>query len=243
MSARGTSKLAVPPHERLIVALDVETGSAALELVDRLGDAVDFYKLGWELLLSGDYFELIEALSGRYHKLVFADLKVHEIPATTRRAIRNLQRFHPALVTVHAQDAASLAEACREKGRTKILGVTVLTSVGDDDLRSGGIEVPVAELVIRRARAALGAGCDGVVASGAELELLRGELGDDLLIVVPGIRDEKSAPDDQKRVATVEDAFGKGADYVVVGRDIRDAEDPRERAQDYQRRIAALFVR
>jgi orotidine-5'-phosphate decarboxylase len=149
-------------------------------------------------------------------------------------------RARPArFATVHGNDGI-LKAACAEKGALKILAVTVLTSLDDADLRELGFQVDVKALVLSRARRALAIGCDGVISSGLEAEALRAELGENFLVVVPGIRPVANI-DDQKRTVDVEEAFRRGADYIVVGRPIKDAPDPKKAAEDIQARIAALF--
>jgi orotidine-5'-phosphate decarboxylase len=231
----------IPPEERLIVALDVPDPAAARSLVGVLGETVRFYKVGLELFAAGGCFELIDWLAER-EKKVFADLKLYDIPETVRRAVRAL-RGHPIrFLTVHAGDRIVEA-ACSEKGEIEVLAVTVLTSFDGSDAGELGREVDVAALVEARARRAWEQGCDGLIASGLEARRLRVRLGEQPLIVTPGIRPAaRQAPDDQKRVATVEEAFKAGADYIVVGRPIRDAADPRQAALDIQGRIAGLFL-
>jgi orotidine-5'-phosphate decarboxylase len=230
----------IPPEERLIFALDVPDPAAARDLVARLDDAVRFYKLGLELFMAGGYFELIDWLVAR-DKQVFVDLKLFDVPETVRAAVRRLRGRPVAFTTVHGNDGI-LEAACSEKGDLKVLAVTVLTSLDRGDLRDLGFEVDVASLVLSRARRALELGCDGVISSGLEARPLRERLGERLLIVTPGIRPVDNRPaDDQKRVVTVEAAFRDGADYIVVGRPIRNAPNPREAALAIQRTIAGLF--
>jgi orotidine-5'-phosphate decarboxylase len=158
-------------------------------------------------------------------------------------AVRQLAKHGAAFATVHGNDAI-LAAACREKGTTKILAVTVLTSLDEGDLRDLGFAVDPAALVLSRAKRALALGCDGVISSGLEAAALRSSLGDRLLIVCPGIRpvaNVEERRDDQKRTVDVEEAFLNGADHIVIGRPIRQAQDPRAAAEDIQRRIEALF--
>jgi len=232
----------IPPEERLILALDVPSVEEAKHLVERLDDAVQFYKVGLEMLGTGGYFELIEWLVAR-EKKVFADLKLFDVPETVRSAVRQLRNWPITLTTVHAGSAAILEAACREKGDLQILAVTVLTSLDQEDLRQMGIQRDVHELVLARAAQALEAGCDGVVASGQEAHGLRRSLGKDFLIVTPGIRPAENRPaDDQKRVVTVEQALRNGADYLVVGRPIRNAPDPYEAATQIQGTIEGLFI-
>jgi orotidine-5'-phosphate decarboxylase len=248
MSESGLSTLDIPARERLIVALDVETIEEAFTLVERLGDAVEFYKVGWELILSagsrGGYVELIRALKTHYNKRVMADLKLHEIPETVSRALRQLHPYNVDFVTFHAQEIEAIKAAVAENRErdTKVLAVTVLTSMDVRDLKLQGIDnKTVEEVVLHRAAESLDLGVDGVIASGRELEGLRTKFGyENFVIATPGIRDEDSAPDDQKRRMTIEQAFLKGADFVVVGRPITRDDEPREAALKYQARIAAL---
>jgi orotidine-5'-phosphate decarboxylase len=230
----------IPAAERLIFALDLPDPAAARALVETLGDEVLFYKVGLELFLSGGAFDLIDWLVARGKK-VFADLKLFDVPETVAGAVRQLRSRPVTFTTVHGNDGI-LAAACREKGDLKILAVTVLTSLDRADLDDLGFQVDVAALVLSRARRALALGCDGVICSGLEARPLRDGLGDRLLLVTPGIRPVENRPaDDQKRVATVESAVRDGADYIVVGRPIRNAPDPRAAAAAIQETIARLF--
>ena len=233
----------IPSDERLIVALDVPGAEEAKILVEQLGERVVFYKLGLELFTTRSYFPLITWLQQRGKK-IFADLKLFDVPATVGRAVRQLRDHGIQFTTVHGNDAL-LAAAVREKGDLQILAVTVLTSLDQGDLTDLGFQCDVETLVYSRARRALDLGCDGVVSSGREAERLRTGLGDRLLIIVPGIRPvdncEELTPDDQKRIVSVRQAFASGADYVVVGRPIRDAKDPGAAAEDIQAQIATFF--
>ncbi len=230
----------IPVAERLILALDVPDRVAAERLVGDLGDTVGFYKIGLELFMAGGYFELIEWLLGQ-NKRVFCDLKFFDVPETVGRAVRQLRDRGVDFATVHGNDSM-LEAAVREKRDLKILAVTVLTSLDRTDLDSLGFQCDVEELVLARARKALRLGCDGVISSGLEAARLRADLGAQFLVVSPGIRPVDNRPeDDQKRVVSVEQAFGNGADYIVIGRPIRDAADPRAAAQAIQARIATLF--
>ncbi len=228
----------IPPRERLIFALDVTDVDEAKRLAQSLGDSVDFYKIGLELWMTGRQYELVDWLVERGKK-VFADVKLFDVPNTVASAVRQLHGRHVAFVTVHGNDQI-LRAACQAKGDVKILAVTVLTSLDDGDLKSLGFEVDARRLVLSRAKAAVALGCDGVISSGLEAEALRGTLGENFLIVVPGIRPVQNT-DDQKRTVDVEDAFRAGADYIVVGRPIRQTPDPRKAAQDIQDRIHRLF--
>jgi orotidine-5'-phosphate decarboxylase len=234
---------AVPPREeRLIVALDVPTAAEARALVERLGGAVRFYKIGLELFTSGGYFELLEWLVARGNR-VFADLKLYDIPETVRRATANLSASGATFLTVHGHRSIMQA-AAREKGPMKILAVTVLTSFDASDLAEMGAAGDVTSLVLSRARLAAETGCDGVIASGLEAPRIKAALGGRLLVVTPGIRPAGENPkDDQKRIVDVAQAFANGADYIVVGRPVRDALDPRAAAESIQATIASLFAR
>jgi orotidine-5'-phosphate decarboxylase len=231
----------VPRRERLICALDVPSPDAARELVATLGDSVSFYKVGLELFMAGGYFELIDWLVER-EKRVFVDLKFFDVPETVRSAVRGLRGRGVSFATVHGNQAI-LEAAGRDKGEVKILAVTVLTSLDRGDLDDLGFRCDVAALVLSRARRALEAGCDGVISSGLEAPLIRAELGARILVVTPGIRPVENRPaDDQKRVVDVAQAFGNGADFIVVGRPIRQAADPRAAAEGIQATIASLFA-
>ncbi|MCL5098383.1 MAG: orotidine-5'-phosphate decarboxylase [Candidatus Omnitrophica bacterium] len=232
----------IPPAERLIFALDLATVDAAKRWVESLGDSVQFYKLGLQIFMAGHYFELIEWLVRR-NKKVMADLKFFDVPATVGAAVAQLKNRRITFATVHGNDGM-LQAAVENRSGVKILAVTALTSLDQGDLNDLGFQCNAEQLVLSRARRALNAGCDGVVSSGLEVRKLRQELGNQLIIVTPGIRPvvNKEAKDDQKRTADIEDAFLNGADYIVVGRPIRQAPDPKLKAQEFQHRIATLFA-
>jgi orotidine-5'-phosphate decarboxylase len=230
----------IPREERLIAALDVASAEEAKSLVERLGDSVRFYKVGLELFMAGGMFELIDWLTKKNNR-VFADLKFFDIPETVAAAVRGLRNRGVTFATVHGNQAM-LEAAGESKGEVKILAVTVLTSLDQGDLDDLGFRCDVEKLVLSRARRALEAGCDGVIASGIEAPALRRELGERLLVVTPGIRPVQNRPiDDQKRTVDVAQAFANGADYIVVGRPIRQAADPRAAAQAIQETIARVF--
>jgi orotidine-5'-phosphate decarboxylase len=230
----------IPARERLIVALDVPTPEAARALVERLGEQAWFYKLGLELFMSGDLWDLVGWLRDR-KKRVFVDLKFFDVPETVRRSVRGLAGRGIDFATVHGNDAM-LEAAVSAKGDTRILAVTVLTSLDRHDLDALGFACEPEALVLSRAERALALGCDGVVSSGLEAPKLRAKLGDRFLIVTPGIRPvENREMDDQKRTVDVDRAFANGADHIVVGRPIRDAPDPAAAAAAIQERIAARF--
>ena len=229
----------IPRAERLIAALDVPDARQARALAEKLGDAVRFYKVGLELSSSDGYFELIAWLTARGNK-VFADLKLYDIPETVRRAVANLRSRGATFLTVHAHRSVMEA-AVREKGAMKILAVTVLTSFDQRDLDEMGATKSVAELVLARAKGAAETGCDGVIASGQEAAKLKAAFGSRLLVVTPGIRPLGADTGDQKRTVDVAQAFASGADYIVVGRPIRDAADPRAAAEGIQATIKGIF--
>ncbi|MGH8125202.1 MAG: orotidine-5'-phosphate decarboxylase [Rhodanobacteraceae bacterium] len=213
-------------RERLIFALDVRGRAEAIAWMDRLGDSVSFYKVGLELLAGGDYFAVLDELAKRGKK-IFADLKFHDVPATVAGAVRGLAERPITFATVHCDSRAMLEAAAAVKGSLRLLAVTVLTSNDANDLAALGVHGEPADIVIQRARLAQSAGIDGVVCSGADLPRLRDALGPDLLTVCPGIRPAGPSGDDQKRTVDVPTAFAQGADYIVVGRPIRNAPDPR----------------
>ncbi|MBF0356749.1 MAG: orotidine-5'-phosphate decarboxylase [Alphaproteobacteria bacterium] len=233
---------AIPSAERLILALDVPSPEEARKLVELLGDSVQFYKIGLELFMAGGYFELLDWLKARGKK-VFVDLKFFDVPETVASAVRQLRTRGADFATIHGNDSIMRA-ACREKGDLKLLAVTVLTSLDQGDIDDLGFKTDVAALVLSRAKRALEIGCDGVVSSGLEAKHLRDQLDHRLVVVVPGIRPVLNKPaDDQKRTVDVEEAFALGADYIVVGRPIRSAPDPKQAALDVQARIKAYFER
>ncbi len=231
----------IPAAERLIFALDVPDAGAAKELAIGLGPAVTFYKIGLELMASGHYFEVLDWLLAQ-DKKVFADLKFFDVPATVARAVAGMRHRGAHFLTVHGNQSVMEAAAA-EKGDMGILAVTVLTSLDRGDLDDLGFDCDVGQLVLSRARRALEAGCDGVISSGLEAPALREHIDGKLMVVTPGIRPVENRPaDDQKRVVDVATAFDNGADYIVMGRPIRDARDPRAAAQSVQQTIADYFT-
>lgn len=229
--------------ERLIFALDVPDLDSARAWVDRLGDAVGFYKIGMELLASGDYFRVLDLLAHR-GKRVFVDLKFFDIPATVAAAIRGLSDWPVSYCTIHGWHAAMMAAAAdaNRNPDMRLLAVTVLTSMGRPDLAALGMDRPPVEVVLERARAAESCGVDGVIASGQEAGPIRAALGPGFSIVCPGIRPTGPGGDDQQRTVGVARAFADGADAIVVGRPIRLAEDPRAAALAIQAEIAAALA-
>jgi orotidine-5'-phosphate decarboxylase len=234
------SQKPIAVRERLIFALDVPTVKEAENIVETLGSSVQFYKLGLEIFMAGGYYELIDKLHAQGKK-VFVDLKFFDVPNTVASAVRQLKNHRPEFATVHGSDQI-LRAACEAKSGTKILAVTVLTSLDQSDVEALGFQVSIEDIVYSRAKRALEIGCDGVISSGLEAPKLRKDLGNNFLIVVPGIRPvENREIDDQKRTIDVEDAFRNGADYIVVGRPIKKAPDPQKAAEEIQSRIAKLF--
>jgi len=240
MNQSFLSSKPIPIKERLIMALDVPSIPEAKQLVEELGDSVIFYKAGMELFMSGDYFGFIEWLK-QQHKKVFVDLKFFDVPATVGRAIKALSHKGIDLATIHGNDAIMEA-AVETKGNLKVLAVTALTSLDQGDLDDLGFKCNIEQLVLSRAKRALTIGCDGIVSSGLEVPIIRKELEHRLLVITPGVRPvENRATDDQKRVVSVEQAFQNGADYIVVGRPIRDAENRKAMAEKIQQQIAKQF--
>lgn len=235
------SQKPVPVRERLILAVDVPSVDEAKALVRSLGDSVLFYKLGLQLFMAGGYYELIRWIRDQ-GKQIFVDLKFFDVPETVKSAVAQLKNSGASFATVHGNDSI-LKAAAEAKHDVKILAVTVLTSLDQGDIAALGFQCDVEALVLSRARRAIEAGCDGVISSGLEAEQLRRELGPKFLIVSPGIRpvENRLVADDQKRVVGVEEAFLKGADYIVVGRPIRKAADPRAKAEEIQSTIARVF--
>jgi orotidine-5'-phosphate decarboxylase len=221
---------AILPRERLIVALDMPDVADAERLAAELGADVAFYKVGMELAYGGG-FGLVERLvaSG---KQVFLDLKLHDIPNTVERAVAQIARLGATFLTIHAYPQTMRAAVVGRGGSSlKLLGVSVLTSSDDADLREAGYAFGVGALVARRGAQALTAKVDGLVASAAEAAMLRAELGESLLLVTPGIRPVGEGSGDQKRVATPGQAIRDGADYLVVGRPVTQAGDPKAAAK------------
>ncbi len=237
------NRTTIPVRERLIFALDVPDLERARNLVSQLGDAVEFYKLGLEFFLSGNYFELAAELRAEGKK-IFADLKLFDIPATVASAVKQLARHQVDFCTVHGNDSM-LEAAANAKGDVKVLAVTTLTSLDQGDLNDLGFQCDAHSLVLSRARRALELGCDGVVSSGLEVAALRESVDHALLAVCPGIRpilNQELPPDDQQRIVTPAQAIRSGADYLVVGRPIRDAADPYQAASLIQAEIAAALT-
>jgi len=223
-------------RDRLIFALDVPEIDQAKNLVEELADSVSFYKIGMELMMTGHYFALLDWLVEK-DKKVFVDLKLFDVPQTVAKAVKRLSQRGAYFTTVHGNQSMMEAAAAA-KGDLKILAVTALTSLDQGDLKDMGFLCDVQDLVVSRARRALAAGCDGIVASGLELERIRSEVNRKLVIVTPGIRPvENRSTDDQKRIVSVEQAFQRGADHIVVGRPIKNAANPKQAAEMIQETI------
>lgn len=216
----------IPLNERIIFALDVPSHEEAVCLLDKLDSEIRLFKVGLQLFLSSG-FQTVDEIVRRGCK-VMLDLKFFDIPETVQRAVSQLNNRGVTFATVHGNEPI-LRAAAQAKGDVKILAVTVLTSFCEDDMRAMGLSGSIADLVLRRSRKALDIGCDGVVASALEAQPLRAALDEHFLIVTPGIRpgiNIDDGSDDQKRIATAENAISNGADYVVIGRPIRNSNDP-----------------
>jgi orotidine-5'-phosphate decarboxylase len=233
----------IAARDRVIVACDVPDLAGLNALLDRLDGRPSFYKVGLELFVAeGEHaVEAVRKRGGR----IFLDLKLHDIPETVARAVQSARRIEAELLTVHTSGGYEmLARAAQAaEGQVKILGVTVLTSLAQDDLRAEGIEATIPEMVRARARIAAKAGIAGLVCSSHEIEAAR-SAAPGLFIVVPGIRPASgagSAAGDQKRVATPASAIRNGADYLVVGRPLRDAPDPAKAFEDVVAEVTAAL--
>jgi orotidine-5'-phosphate decarboxylase len=215
-------------RERLIVALDYSHVEDARGLIARLGEAVAFYKIGLELAMHGG-LDFARELTGQ-GKQVFLDMKLLDIENTVERATRSAAATGATFLTVHGHDRKTLRAAMAGKAGTplRVLAVTVLTNLTEADLTEQGLNDAPAALVARRARLAHSAGCDGIVAAGAEAAAVRAVVGPGIAIVTPGIRLAGDAAGDQARIATPAGAILAGADYLVVGRPITGAPDPRQ---------------
>ena len=220
--------------DKLILALDVPDFESAKKLVKDLGNDVQFYKIGLELMASGDYFRIIDFLKNN-HKKVFADLKLYDISQTIARSVKNLAKFEIDLLTIHSASRDIMLRASENKGTMKIVAVTVLTNLNEQDLQEMGFDQAksLEDLVLKKTKLALESNLDGVVASSQEAQNLRNKCGQDFLIVTPGIRLEKILNDDQKRVADVKSALASGASHLVVGRPITQSENPHLTAQKF----------
>jgi len=227
----------INPRDRLILALDLSSVAEAEAMIARLGTAVSFYKIGYQLGFAGG-LELAKKLAGA-GKQVFADFKLHDIGNTVARGVESIARLGATFVTVHAYPQTMHAAVDARKGTNlRILAVTVLTSYDDADLAAAGYDFTVSELVAERAAQARDIGVDGLVCSGAEVERLREIVGSDMVLVTPGIRPADADVGDQKRIMTPSAAITAGADYLVVGRPILSAPDPKAAAEEIVAEIA-----
>jgi len=230
------------PRDRLIVGLDTPDCGSARRVVDRIGDAARFYKIGLGLLYIGGLDLARDLIAGGFR--VFLDAKAYDIDRTVENAVRGATTLGADFLTVHG-DRKIMAAAARGRGggATRLLAITVLTSMDSQSLRDMGWGGAVEDLVLARARRAQAAGMDGVVASGQEAAALREALGPDMLIVVPGTRLPGPPADDQRRITTPRAAIAAGADYLVAAREILRAPDPRAAALRFQEEIAGAAAR
>ena len=225
-------------EDRLIFALDIPEVAKAKEIVVELDDSINFYKIGMELLMTGQYFELLDWLIAK-DKKVFVDLKFFDVPETVGRTIARLSQYGATFATIHGNQAL-MEKAAENKNNLKILAVTALTSLDRGDLDDLGFKCNVKDLVISRAKRAFEAGCDGIVSSGLEVPYIREYVDNKLIAVTPGIRPVAN-DDDQKRVVDVATAFKSGSDYIVVGRPIKNAENRYQAASNIQKIIKSTF--
>ena len=231
----------IVPKDRLIVALDLPDVEAAEAMVARLGDSVAFYKIGYQLAYAGG-LRLVRQLADR-DKKVFLDLKLHDIGNTVARGVESIAKLGATFLTVHAYPQTMRAAAEARAGTDlKILAVTVLTSYDDGDLHAAGYRLGVSDLVEARAQQAQVLGLDGLVCSAEEAAALRKLVGHQLRLVTPGIRPAGAASGDQKRIMTPARALAAGADYLVVGRPVLEAADPKAAAEAIQAEIAPAAI-
>jgi orotidine-5'-phosphate decarboxylase len=217
------------PRDRLIVALDLSSVEAAQAMVARLGDSVAFYKIGYQLAFAGG-LSFVHELTGA-GKQVFLDLKLHDIGNTVAQGVKSVARLGATFLTVHAYPQTMKAAVEAREGKLRILAVTALTSFDDTDLKAAGYATTVPELVAERAAQARDIGVDGLVCAAEEAAKVRAIVGTKLALVTPGIRPAGAAAGDQKRIATPATAIAAGADYLVVGRPVIAAGDPKAAAQ------------
>jgi orotidine-5'-phosphate decarboxylase len=228
---------AIAPKDRLIVALDLPGVEPAEAMIKRLGDSVTFYKIGYQLGFAGG-LSLVRKLTDSGKK-VFIDVKLHDIGNTVARGVESLSSLGATFLTVHAYpQTMQAAVQARGNSGPKILAVTVLTSYNEADVEAAGYRHTVADLVAVRARQAKALGVDGIVCSPEEVAALRAIVGDGMSLVTPGIRPAGSSSGDQKRIMTPARAIAAGADYLVVGRPVTEAADPKAAADSIQAEIA-----
>jgi orotidine-5'-phosphate decarboxylase len=230
----------IAPRDRLIVALDLSSVEAAEAMIGRLGDAVTFYKIGYQLAYAGG-LPLVQKLAGSGKK-VFLDLKMHDIGNTVARGVESVAKLGATFLTVHAYPQTMKAAVEARGANLKILAVTVLTSYDDGDLHAAGYRLNVSDLVEARAQQAQVLGVDGIVCSPEEAAHLHKIVGHQMHLVTPGIRPAGAATGDQKRIMTPGRAIAAGADYLVVGRPILEAADPRAAAEAIHAEIAQSLV-
>ena len=231
----------IAPKDRLIVALDLPSVASAEAMIDRLGDSVTFYKIGYQLGYAGG-LALAKQLAGSGKK-IFLDLKLHDIGNTVARGVESVAGLGATFLTVHAYPQTMKAAVEARAGTSlKILAVTVLTSYDEADLQAAGYRLNVSDLVEARARQALALGVDGLLSSPEEAAALRIIVGDRMHLVTPGIRPAGAATGDQKRIMTPARAIAAGADYLVVGRPVMDAADPKAAAEAIQAEIAQALA-
>lgn len=225
--------------DKLIIALDFPDAKSAQNMVEKIDDSAVFYKIGLELMMSGEYFPLIKWLK-QNNKKVFADLKLYDISETIARSVANLAQHEVDLLTIHTASFSIMEAAAKNKGQMQVIGVTVLTNLDQKDLSEMGFspEISLLDLVAKKTELSLKAGLNGVVASALEAPILRQKFGKNFAIVSPGIRLQAVANDDQKRVADVKMALQNGSSHLVVGRPITRDENPKIAAQKFQQLIA-----
>ena len=236
------------PKDYIIFPLDLPTSREALSYVETLTDHVGLFKVGLELFIS-EGPEILKAIRNRTKAGIFLDLKLHDIPATVKRAFMAASAYQPEFVTVHCDEGDEILKNIAEQnlGNSKILAITVLTSLNQEKLKRLGYAQEyagnISALVLLKARMAKAAGCQGVVCSGLEVAMVREEIGPHMIVVTPGIRPAWTVVDndDQKRIVTPADAIRNGSDYVVIGRPIRDAKDPKEAAEKVSGEIASAL--
>ncbi len=228
----------------LIVALDFPDIYSAKKMVEHLGDEVSFYKIGLEFMMSGHFFDMIEWLKVK-NKKIFADLKLYDIPQTIGRAIKNLNQYNIELITIHSSSQSIMEAAVLNKRNSKIIAVTVLTSLDRIDLYKMGFQQnsSISEIVENKTNLALKSGVDGIVVSGKEAYNLRSKFGDDFLIISPGIRLETIANDDQKQICDVKTAVNNGSNFLVVGRPITQNKNPKVAAHNFQQLIKKSLIK
>jgi orotidine-5'-phosphate decarboxylase len=230
----------IAARDRLIVALDLPSVAAAETMIARLGEAVSFYKIGYQLAYAGG-LPLVRQLADQGKK-VFVDLKLHDIGNTVARGVESVARLGATFLTVHAYPQTMKAAVEARGSSLKILAVTVLTSYDDGDLHAAGYRLSVSDLVEARAQQAQVLGVDGLVSSPEEAAALRKIVGHQMSLVTPGVRPAGSATGDQKRMMTPGRAIAAGSDYLVIGRPIMEAGDPKAAANAIQAEIAQALA-